>query len=97
MKDLVLSPAAELDLDHIWDHTAEHWGPDQADHYTGEIMETCYTLASGVRLGRPVDVRAGYLKFPSGAHMIYFRNHSDRLEIIRILHQRQDVSRNLSG
>jgi hypothetical protein len=24
MKALVLSPAAELALDHIWDHTAEH-------------------------------------------------------------------------
>jgi toxin ParE1/3/4 len=27
--------------------------------------------------------------------MIYFRDDGDRLEVIRILHQRQDVSRNL--
>jgi toxin ParE1/3/4 len=40
-------------------------------------------------------VRPGYLKYPSGAHMIYFRNQGEQLQIIRILHQRQDVSRNL--
>jgi len=27
--------------------------------------------------------------------MVYFHDHGDRLEIIRILHQRQDVTRNL--
>ncbi|RFB77966.1 type II toxin-antitoxin system RelE/ParE family toxin [Methylovirgula sp. 4M-Z18] len=95
MKALALSPAAQADLDHIWDHSAEHWGPDQADRYTDEIRDACQALASGVRRGRPVDVRPGYLKYATGAHMIYFRDHGDRVEIIRILHQRQDVSRNL--
>ena len=95
MKGLALSPAAEADLDHIWSHSAEHWGPDQADRYTDEIRDACRGLASGDRRGRPVDVRSGYLKCAAGAHMIYFRDRGDWLEIIRILHQRQDVSRNL--
>ena len=28
--------------------------------------------------GRPVDVRSGYLKYATGTHMIYFRDHGDR-------------------
>lgn len=97
MKALAFSPAAQSDLDRIWDHTAEHWGPDQADRYTDEIQETCINLASGLRKGRSVDVREDYLKYPTGAHMIYFRDRGDRLDVIRILHQRQDVGRNLPG
>lgn len=64
MKALTLSPAAEADLDHIWDHSAEHWGPDQADRYTDEIRDACHDLASGIRGGRTVDVRPGYLNTP---------------------------------
>ena len=37
----------------------------------------------------------GYLKYPSGAHVIYFRDYSDRLEVVRILHGKQDVQRYL--
>lgn len=95
MKALAFSPAAVADLEHIWNHSAEYWGPDQADRYTDEIRDACLELASGVKQGRPVDVRSGYLKYATGTHMIYFRDHGDRLDVIRILHQRQDVSRNL--
>lgn len=46
-------------------------------------------------LGRPVDLRPGVLKALVGAHMVYFRDRGDHLSIIRILLQRQDVSRSL--
>ncbi|HVW92313.1 MAG TPA: type II toxin-antitoxin system RelE/ParE family toxin [Devosia sp.] len=29
----VLTPAAQRDLDRIWDYTAEHWGRRQANDY----------------------------------------------------------------
>ena len=54
-----------------------------------------HTLAAGAKRGRVVDVRPGYLKFSTRSHMIYFRDHGDRLEIMRILHGRQDVERHL--
>lgn len=95
MKALALSPAAEADIDQIWDYTAEIWGADQADAYTDRIRTACVRLASGVLRGRPVDVRAGYLKQSIGSHVIYFRDKKDRIEVLRILHQKQDVSRNL--
>ncbi len=37
MKAIAFSPAAETDIDDIWDYSADNWGPDQADRYTDEI------------------------------------------------------------
>ncbi len=92
---LAFSPAAAADLDHIWTYTAEVWGLDQADRYTDEIRDACLDLAPGIRLGRPVDVRAGYFRQAAGSHVIFFRIHAQRIDVIRILHKRQDVDRNL--
>lgn len=95
MKAIAFSPAAEADIDDIWDYSADNWGPDQADRYTDEIRDACHALASGGKHGRVVNVRSGYLKTLTGSHVIYFRDQGDRLEIVRILHSRQDAQRNL--
>jgi len=95
MKALAFSPAAEADIEGIWDYSADNWGPDQADRYTDEIRDAYRALASGGKRGKVVDVRSGYLKLSTGSHMIYFRDHGDRLEIMRVLHGRQDVQRHL--
>lgn len=95
MKVITFSPAAEADLENIWDHSAANWGPDQADRYTDEVREACRDLAYGIKRARPVDVRKGYMKYAVGAHMIYFRDLGERLEVIRVLHQKQDVTSNL--
>jgi toxin ParE1/3/4 len=95
MKSLVFSPAAQADMEGIWDYTVAHWGLAQADNYTDDIRDACKALASGHRQGRPVDVRSGYLKYLTGSHVIYFRDHGTRIEVIRILHSRMDVDRHL--
>lgn len=95
MKALAFSPAAEGDLERIWDYSAENWGPDQAERYTEQIMDMCLALAAGTRRGRAVDIRAGYLKQAVGSHMIYFRNDGVMLHIMRILHLKQDTERHL--
>ncbi|MDR0702330.1 MAG: type II toxin-antitoxin system RelE/ParE family toxin [Azoarcus sp.] len=95
MKSLVFSPAAQADMENIWDYTVTHWGLTQADNYTDDIRDACNALASGDRQGRPVDVRPGYLKYLIGSHVVYFRDYATRLEVVRILHNRMDVDRHL--
>jgi toxin ParE1/3/4 len=90
-----LSPLAEVDLEEIWLYTLDRWSLAQADSYHQDLVATFAALASGRKRGRVVDVRPGYLKHPCGAHMIYFRDREDAVEIIRILHGRQDVERHL--
>jgi len=52
-------------------------------------------LAAGTKKGRAVEIRPGYLRHTVSAHVIYFRAEGDRIEIVRILHQRMDVNRHL--
>jgi len=92
---LIFSPAAIRDIGAIWDYTAETWGMDQADRYIDDIRDACMPLARGERSGRKVDVREGYLKYPVGRHVVFFRMASRDVTIIRVLHQSMDTERHL--
>lgn len=95
MKAVAFTPAAQSDLDEIWDYSATTWGAEQADRYIDAIRDACIALAAGKRHGRPVEVRADYLQCSTGSHRIYFRDCGDRLEVVRVLHGRQDMERHL--
>lgn len=94
MKALAFSPAAQGDIGEIWDYTADRWGPDQADSYTDALRDTCCALAQGKMQGRP-SVLPGLQKCLCGSHVVYFLDYADHLDVIRILHQRQDAERHL--
>jgi len=92
----LLSPRAETDLEEIWHYTAERWSVKQAESYTNDIFDTFERLAEGVMVGRPVSVRDGYFKAPTGRHAVYFHRHGDTVVVIRVLHQSMDEERQLS-
>ncbi|MBF9152715.1 type II toxin-antitoxin system RelE/ParE family toxin [Novosphingobium jiangmenense] len=94
MKALRFTPAAYADIDRIWDYTADLWGIDQAESYTDDIQKVCEDIAHGVKIGRP-STRRSVFKQRSGAHFIYYRMTTGSVEIIRILHGKQDVERHL--
>ena len=94
-KPYALSPLAEIDLEEIWFYTFQNWSLAQADSYHRDLIATLNGLASGTKRGRDVDVRPNYLKCPVGSHMVYFRDRNDQIEVIRVLHQRQDANLNL--
>lgn len=94
MKAIAFSPAAEVDIGKIWDYTADRWGPDQADSYIDAIRDACHALARGTKQGRP-SVLPGFIKYLCGSHVVYFLDYPDHLDVIRILHQRQDAERHL--
>ena len=91
-----LSPAAQADLENIWDYTVERWGEAQAEDYTRNIQAACEALSEGTMIIRSAEeVRAGYRKVAVGSHVMFFRMGSGVVEIIRILHQSMDVERHL--
>ena len=87
------TPHAEADLSNIWDYTEERWGSSQAKTYITEIQAACEGLISGRLKPRSAEhVRQGYLKYAVGQHMLFFKQPDPGfIEVIRILHQRQDV------
>jgi len=95
MKAIAFSPAAEADIDGIWDYSADRWGLDQADSYVDAIRDACYALAKGTKHGRPAEVLPDFQKHLCGSHVIYFLDYPDHLDVIRVLHQRQDAERHL--
>ncbi|MEP1945498.1 MAG: type II toxin-antitoxin system RelE/ParE family toxin [Lentilitoribacter sp.] len=94
-KSYALSPLAEIDLEEIWFYSFQTWSLAQADSYHRELVTTFEGLAAGTKRGQGLNVRPDYLKCPVGSHMIYFRDRDDQIEVIRVLHQRQDVKLNL--
>jgi toxin ParE1/3/4 len=70
-------------------------GPHQADSYIDAIRDVCYALAKGTKNGKSAEVLTGFMKYFCGSHVVYFLESNDHLDVIRILHQRQDAERHL--
>lgn len=90
------SPAAEQDLQGIWQYTEENWGRKQADAYIDQVVEGCALVAGNPALAPSCShIRPGYLRILIGRHHVYFRETSYGIAVIRILHFRMDAPRRL--
>ncbi|MCV7051681.1 type II toxin-antitoxin system RelE/ParE family toxin [Mycobacterium heidelbergense] len=93
----LLSPAAQADLEQIWDYTYDRWGVDQADYYLRELQHAVNSIAENPGIGRACDeIRPGYRKLAAGSHTLFYQVTEDGIvDVVRILHQRMDVDRHL--
>ena len=96
MAEYRLSPAAQRDLDEVFDYTEAQWGLPQALRYIALIEAACTELAEVPQLGlNCANIRSGYRRRSVAQHVIYFRQTSDGIAVIRILHHRMDIARHL--
>lgn len=97
MSRYLLSPAAQADLEEIWDYTAERWDVDQAEEYLSGLRRAIERAASNPRVGRACDeILPGYRQLAAGSHTLYYRLTADGIiDVVRILHRRMDVARHL--
>ena len=95
MANFTLSPSARADLEAIAVYVGEAAGNDVAEQVLERIREKCRSLAKAPgRLGTPRDeIGEGIRSFPVSPHVLFFRGVEENLEIVRVLHERQDVSR----
>ena len=92
MVNFQLTELAKQDLRSIGRYTQTTWGREQRNTYLAKIDAAFQLLAMEPQLGKSCDdLLAGYRKYPVGKHLIFYRQSADRLEIIRILHQRMDI------
>ncbi len=96
MADFALRPKAIQDLADIWFYTESNWGEAQADQYIRDLNDSFSRLAENPEKGMACDdIREGYRKCITGKHMVFYRQTSSGMEIVRILHQRMDPDQHL--
>lgn len=85
-----LSPAAQQDLESIWDFTAQTWLPDQADSYLRGLAEKLTLLCANPLIARErAEIDPPVWLHPYKSHVIIYRIEADHLAVIRIVHVRQ--------
>lgn len=86
-----ISNRARAEIQDIWQFTLERWSPPRAAAYVTELDRVFGLLADFPELGvlrseiRP-PVRVHRFK----AHLIVYRDLNPGIEILRVLHMRQD-------
>lgn len=96
MAEFRFSPAAEDDLDGIFDYTVQQWGLEQATHYTQLIEQACRALAEARLPAQDCShIRPGYWRYSVARHVIYFRLEPYGIAVIRVLHARMDAPHHL--
>lgn len=96
MAEYRLTPAAERDLEAIWQYTCDQWSVEQAHRYIDKLSAVFAELADAPKTAPACDhIRSGYRRRGIERHVIYFRTTTYGIVVVRILHDRMDVSHNL--
>ncbi len=93
---LVIAPAAKTDLKDIYQYGLRQWGKTQSESYLEKIKEQFWTLTEQPLIGVDrSELLSGGRSLPIESHTLFYRVTPDTLEIIRVLHGRQDPQRHL--
>lgn len=96
MMELHQRATAKRDLKEIWLYTFKEYGEEQADKYYDELIRAMHRLSENPSMGIPCDfIRMGYRQYHINKHCIFFRLDTDKIQIIRVLHQRMQFKRHL--
>ncbi|WP_025032820.1 type II toxin-antitoxin system RelE/ParE family toxin [Bradyrhizobium sp. DOA9] len=86
------SPQTEIDLTAIWDYIAAD-NPRAADALLDHIDATFNMLAETPFAGRERrELRAGLRSFPVGNYLIFYVPTPDGIDVVRVMHGRQDIN-----
>jgi toxin ParE1/3/4 len=93
---LVIAPAAKNDLKDIYHYGLQHWGQAQSESYLSMIKNQFWLLTQQPLMGteRP-ELLPNIRSLPIESHTLFYRVNHNGVEIIRVLHGRQDPQRHL--
>ena len=93
---LVIAPAAKTDLKDIYQYGLRQWGQTQSESYLENIKQQIWTLTEQPLIGVDrSELLSGARSLPIESHTMFYRVTLDTVEIIRVLHGRQDPQRHL--
>lgn len=96
VQQLVIAPAARDDLKNIYQYGRRQWGKARSDGYMAILREQFWSLTVQPLIGierpeLPPEIRSLVIQ----SHTVFYRVVAKRIEIIRVLHGRQDPQRHL--
>jgi toxin ParE1/3/4 len=95
-RSLRLAKPAKKDLQLMAEYTKREWGEAQKRKYLGVIQQSFKDLAISSVSGKSRDdVAKGLYCYSIQKHLIFYRETRHELVILRVLHQRMNVSRHL--
>ncbi len=98
MAKVTLRQEAIDDLNDIWTYTFEKWSEKQADKYYATIKLACNGIGENPEVGKEYyEISQNLLGLKSGKHIIFYQLFSEnKIEVIRILHERMDLKKRLT-
>jgi toxin ParE1/3/4 len=89
-----VSRKALKDLSNIWNYTYDSWSENQANNYYNELKQAFAEIADDPGVGKNFsDVDPNFYGFKKNRHIIFYRLHLIYgIEIVRILHEKMDIS-----
>lgn len=98
MAKILFRQKAIDDLNDIWNYTTERWSVDKADKYYASMKLACSGIGENPDIGKKYDgIKKSLRGFKSGRHIIFYKSTpKDKIEIIRILHERMDLKTRLT-
>ena len=97
MAKVILRQEAIDDLNDIWDYTFEKWSEKQADKYYATIKIAGNGIGENPDVGKEYfGISKNLLGLKSGKHIIFYQSLSENeIEVIRILHERMDLKKQI--
>lgn len=94
--EIDLSGQAQKDLDDILLYTLQTWGADQQRMYADVLDKALIRLAEDPRKGkRHPKLNAEFRYYYAGRHNIVYRVVGTELKVVRILHDKMDMTRHI--
>lgn len=93
---IVLSEEARLDIKGILSYTLQTWGEEQQIKYSSLLDAALQNIRENPGKGRrhaklPEELRYYHV----GRHNVVYRVEGERVEVVRILHDRMDMGRHI--
>ncbi|MDH4039883.1 MAG: type II toxin-antitoxin system RelE/ParE family toxin [Gammaproteobacteria bacterium] len=96
VQQLVIAPVARDDLKNIYHYGRRQWGKARSDSYMAILQEQFWSLTEQplISIERP-ELLPEVSSLAIQSHTVFYRVAAKRIEIIRVLHGRQDPQRQL--
>ncbi len=93
---LVIASAVKIDLKDIYQYGLRQWGKAQSDSYLDKIKRQFWSLIDQPLIGIDrSELLFGVRSLPIESHTLFYRVTPNKIEVIRVLHSRQDPQRHL--